>query len=88
MFHGKDRLEYNQTVTEKFEQCCKVTDNTVIVARQQRNHTNEIPSQKRSCLHANEIGSRSIFRLQYRHRVFYGLEFLSGVMDWSSGVEP
>ena len=23
-----------------------------------------------------------------RHRVFYGLEFLSGVMDWSIGVEP
>ena len=35
-------------------------------------------------------GSRSISRLQYtcRHRVFYGLEFLSGVMDWSIGVEP
>ena len=30
-FHAKDRLKYNQTVTEKFEQCCKVTDNTVMV---------------------------------------------------------
>ena len=28
-------------------------------------------------------GSRSISRLQYRHRIF-----LSGVMDWSIGVEP
>ena len=26
--------------------------------------------------------------VHYRHRVFYGLEFLSGVMDWSIGVEP
>ena len=47
-----------------------------------------VPSQKRPCFHANEIGSRSISRLQYRHGVFYGLEFLSGVMDWSIGVEP
>ena len=47
-----------------------------------------VPSEKRPCLHANEIGSRSISRLQYRHRVFYGLEFLSGVMDWSIGVGP
>ena len=30
-FHAKDRLKYNQTVTEKFEQCCKVTDNTAMV---------------------------------------------------------
>ena len=29
--HAKDRLKYNQTVTEKFEQCCKVTDITVMV---------------------------------------------------------
>ena len=26
-------------------------------------------------------------RLQYRHRVFYGLEFLSGVMDWSGTLD-
>ena len=30
-FHAKDRSKYNQTVTEKFEQCCKVTDKTVMV---------------------------------------------------------
>ena len=47
-----------------------------------------VPSQKRPCLHANEIGSRSISRPQYRHRVFYGLEFLNGVMDWRIAVEP
>ena len=47
-----------------------------------------VPSQKRPCLHANEIGSRSISRLQYRNRVFYGLEFLSGVKYCSIGVEP
>ena len=94
-FHAKDRLKYNQTVTEKFEQCCKVTDNTVMVVFFTVDVNNEIiqmkyniPSQKRPCLHANEIWSRSISRLQYRHRVFYGLEFLSGVMDCSIGVEP
>ena len=93
-FHAKDRLKYNQTVTEKFEQCCKVTDNTVMVVIFTVDVNNEIiqmkydvPPQKRPCLHANQ-GSRSISRLQYRHRVFYGLEFLSGVMDWSIGVEP
>ena len=94
-FHAKDRLKYNQTVTEKFEQCCKVTDNTVMVVIFTVDVNNEIiemkynvPSQKRPCLHANEIGSRSISRLQFRHRVFYGLEFLSGVMDWCTGAEP
>ena len=96
-FHAKDRLKYNQTVTEKFEECCKVTDNTVMVVIFTVDVNNEIiqmkynvPSQKGPCLHVKEIGSRSISRLQYkyRHRVFYGLEFLSGVMDWSIGVEP
>ena len=94
-FHAKDRLKYNQSVTEKFEECCKVTDNTVMVVIFTVDVNNEIiqmkynvPSQKRPCLYVNEIGSRSISRLQYRHRVFYVLEFLSGVMDWSIGVEP
>ena len=26
--------------------------------------------------------------MEYRRRVFYGLEFFSGVMDWSIGVDP
>ena len=89
-FYAKDRLKYNQTVTEKCKQHCKVTDNTVMVVIFTVDVNNEIiqmkynvPSQKRPCLHKNEIGSRSISRLQYRHRVFYGLELLSGVMDWS-----
>ena len=58
----KDRLKYNQTVTEKFEQCCKVTDNTVMVVIFTVDVNNEIiqmkynvTSQKRPCLHANEI---------------------------------
>ena len=81
-FHAKDRLKYNQTVTEKFEQRCKVTDNTVMVVIFTVDAKNEIiqmkynvPSQKRPCLHTNEIGSRSISRLQYRHTVYF--------MDWS-----
>ena len=90
-FHAKDRLKYNQTVTEKFEQCCKVTDNTVMVVIFTVDVNNEIiqmkynvPSQKRPCLHANEIGSRSISRLHYRHRVIFewshGLEYWSGTL--------
>ena len=61
-FHAKDRLKYNQTVTEKFEQCCKVTDNTVMVVIFTVDVNNDIikmkynvPPQKRPCLHANEI---------------------------------
>ena len=46
------------------------------------------PLKRDHVWHANEIGSRSISRLQYRNRVFYGLEFLSGVKDCSIGVEP
>ena len=66
-FVSKDRLQYNQTVTEKFEQCCKVTDNTVIMVViftvdvnneiTQRKYNVHVPSQKRPCLHANEMVS-------------------------------
>ena len=56
-FHAKDRLKYNQTVTEKLEQCCKVTDShgsngsnshgsNFYRGRQQRNHTNEIHTKE------------------------------------------
>ena len=55
-FDAKDRLKYNQTVTEKFEQCCKVTDNTVMVVIFTVDVNNEIiqmkhnvPSQTRPC---------------------------------------
>ena len=89
-FHAKDRLKYNQTVTEKFEQCCKVTDNTVMVVIFTVDINNEIiqmkyivPSQKRPIFARAWKGL-----VQSRHRIFYGLEFLSGVMDWSIGVEP
>ena len=87
-FHAKDRLKYNQTVTEKFEQCCKV----VMVVIFTVDVNNEIIQMKyllkRDHVCMRMKGSRSISRLQYRHSVFYGLEFLSGVMDWSIGVEP
>ena len=59
--YAKNRLKYNQTVTEKFEQRCKVTDNTVKVVNFTVDINNEIiqmkcnvPSQKRPCSHANE----------------------------------
>ena len=45
-FHAKDRLKYNQTVTEKFEQCCKVTDNTVMVVIFTVDINNEIIQMK------------------------------------------
>ena len=45
-FHAKDRLKYNQTVTEKFEQCCKVTDNTVRVVNFTVDVNNEIIKMK------------------------------------------
>ena len=79
----------NQTVTEKFEQCCKVTDNTVMVVI----FTVDVntKSYKRNTMYLlkrDHVCRRMKFsRLQYRHRVFYGLEFLNGVMDWSIGVE-
>ena len=47
-FHAKDRLKYNQTVTEKFEQCCKVTDNTVMVVFFTVDVNNEIIQMKYS----------------------------------------
>ena len=66
-FHAKDRLKYNQIVTEKFEQCCKVTDNTVMAVIFTVDVNNEIkqmkynvPSQKRPCLHANETPAYNI----------------------------
>ena len=53
VFHAKDRLKYNQTVTEKFEQCCKVADNTVMVAIFTVDVNNEI-IQMKQCTFSKE----------------------------------
>ena len=45
-FHAKDRLKYKQTVTEKFEQCCKGTGNTVMVVIFTVDVNNEIIQMK------------------------------------------
>ena len=44
--HAKDRLKYNQTVSEKFEQYCKVTDNTGMVVTFTVDVNNEIIQMK------------------------------------------
>ena len=83
----KDRLKIPRTLNSVVKKLTFYSHGSNFYhGRQQRNHTNEIPIQKRPCLHANEIGTRSISRLQYRHRVFYGLESWTGVLEWILGV--
>ena len=82
-------MRNNQTVTEKFEQCCKVSDNTVMVVIFTVDVNNEIiqmkynvPSQKRPCLPENERVSFNLPPTIQTPCILW-----IGVFEWSHGLE-